>query len=79
MSDLITPEQLAEKFGLTVEEVHKYRRKKVWPCVRFGRNDVRFTAEQVEQILALHTPASALPAKTPRIAGQTARSAARSA
>lgn len=79
MSDLITPEQLAEKFGLTVDEVHKYRRKKVWPCVKFGRNEVRFTPAQVEQILAIHTPQAAAPVKAPRIAGQTARSAARSA
>lgn len=80
MSKLVTPEDLAEQFGITVEEVHKYRRKKVWPCVKFGRNEVRFTAAQVEQIVAMQTlHATVAPTNTPRLAGQTERSARRSA
>lgn len=77
MSDLITPEQLAERFGISVEEVHKYRRKKVWPCVKFGRNEVRFTEEQVAQIVGMQTHGTTV--AKPKIVGQTARSAARSA
>lgn len=75
MSDLITVDQLAERFGITVEQVEKYRLKKQWPCVKFGRNDVRFTAEQVEAIVSMHTwhvaPAAI---KRPGIDGQTERS-----
>lgn len=80
MSTLLTPEQVAEQFGITVAEVHKYRLKKQWPYVKFGRNEVRFSPEQIEQIVAMQTVAVAEQSRRPvSIPGQTSRSQARSA
>lgn len=77
MPDLLTPEQVAEEFGggRTARWVLESRLRYGWPCVQVGRV-VRFTPEQVAEILRRHTVTgeSALPA----ISGQTARSAARS-
>lgn len=79
--DLYTDQQLAEKFGITVEHLHKLRIRHRWPCVKLGRFDVRFTAAHVEQIVAQHTEAptkAAAVTTTKKVAGQTARSASRS-
>lgn len=79
MSGLTTDAELADQFGITVAKLHDLRKRNGWPCVRLGRFDVRFTEEQVEQIVAMQTdaperkPAVHLPA----VSGQTARSAAR--
>lgn len=79
MSDLITDTELADRFGIEVKKLHELRKAKGWPCVRLGRFAIRFTTEQVEQIVALHTeaPAKATPRQVPAVAGQTKASAAR--
>lgn len=52
---LLSPEQLADELGLTVTQVKDYTREHDWPCVRFSLKTVRYTPEQVEQIIAAHT------------------------
>lgn len=78
MSDLITDVTLAEKFGVTTKRLHSMRRYHHWPCVKLG-NQIRFTPEQVTQIVDMQTvTAEAAPAARPAIVkGQTPRSAAR--
>lgn len=79
--DLITDAQLAEKFGIEVKKLHELRLRHRWPCVKLGRFEIRFTAAQVEQIVAKHSEIPAAATKAPAsgpVAGQTARSARRS-
>lgn len=66
---LITDAELAEEFGIDVGRLHRLRREKGWPCVKFSRTDFRFTPEQRDSIVAMQTVVPAT--------GQTARSAAR--
>lgn len=75
--NLTTDVALAEQFGVTVEKLHALRKRHNWPCVKFGRFEVRFTDAQVEQIVASHTikPTKAAAKET----GLTERSARRSA
>lgn len=79
MTPLLTRDtDLAEQFGITVEKLHDLRKLNRWPHVRLGRFDIRFTAEQVAQIVALHSVAPAKAADAPTtLPGQTSRSAAR--
>lgn len=75
---LVTDEQLAADFGITVEALHVLRRRHNWPCVKLGRFVIRFTPEQVTQIVGMQTQKPAKAAKkTATIPGQTARSASR--
>jgi hypothetical protein len=67
---------LAEQFGIPVEKVAELRRRHRWPHVRLGRFDVRYTDEQIAEIVARHTSAPKATA-VPATSGQTARSAAR--
>jgi uncharacterized protein YecA (UPF0149 family) len=79
---LTTDAELAEHFGLTLERFSELRRRKNWPHVRLTRFDIRFTDEQVAQIVAQMTrqPAAkaAAAAPEPALAGQTKRSKSRS-
>ena len=77
--NLTTETQLAEQFGISEEKLADLRRKHRWPHVRLGRFEVRYTDEQVADIVRLHTEVVATPPSPdlPRISGQTARSAAR--
>lgn len=78
MSELLTPADLAERLRVTEHQLHELRRKHSWPCVRFSPKVIRFTPEQVEQIIERHTVAEPTPTSPPPlIPGQTARSAAR--
>lgn len=78
MTTLMTPEDLAEEFGITVERVHILRRRHQWPCVKLGRFEIRFTPEQVQQIVGMQTQAPAKgSAAVKALPGQTARSASR--
>lgn len=73
--NLTTPEDLAAKFGVTVERLHELRKRQSWPHVRLGRFEIRFTDAQVEQIIATN---SVTPAKsTAGNSGLTERSARR--
>ncbi|WP_447643201.1 hypothetical protein [Nocardioides zeae] len=80
---MLTPAEVAAELRLdSEEELHRLRRRYGWPCTKFGRFKVRFTAEQVEQIKRLHADSrtSAAPSGTNVLAlpGQTPGSIARS-
>jgi len=77
MSSLTTEANLAEQFGLTVEKCAELRRRHGWPHVRLTRFDIRYTPEQVQQILAMQT-VRPIGSTKPSPTGQTARSIARS-
>lgn len=73
MSDeLLTPADVAERMKLTEAQVLTFRRKHNWPCVPLSRKTIRFTEEQVAEIVEKHsaapTPAPEIPAA---FAGQT--------
>jgi hypothetical protein len=71
---LTTDVDLAADFDITVEELHRLRKKHGWPFVPFGRFKIRFTDEQIEQIVATQ---SVVPEAKEPAAGLTARSASR--
>jgi len=74
MSELITPEQMAERFqGVEVSTVMDWNRKYDWPHVRVGQQ-VRWTEEQYDEIVRRQTVTPTRPKGLP---GQTQRSARR--
>ena len=77
MSSLHTAAEVAEEFGITEKDLHKLRNQHGWPCVKLGRFNVRFTDEQVEQIVAQMTVAPEKTKGPAKVPGQTARSASR--
>lgn len=58
------PEDVAERFGITRRQVMAFCAAGKWPHERFGKR-VRFTAEQVAQIEALHAVATKSAAANP--------------
>lgn len=64
-----------------IEKCAKLRNEKKWPHVRFGRFDVRYTDEQVAQIVRMHSETASKPtaAAAAVLPGQTTRSRRRSA
>lgn len=74
--NLTTDADLAERFGLDLTKFHTLRKRHSWPCVRFGRFDIRFTDLQVEQIVAAMSVAPTKAAKAAE-SGLTSRSASR--
>lgn len=74
-----TDVDLAAKLEITVKKLHELRRKNDWPHLAFGRFDIRFTDEQVAQIIAMQTKGGAKksPTAAKALPGQTARSARR--
>lgn len=80
MTGLLSPEQLADELGVKVEQVKTWTREHDWPCVRFSLKTVRYTPEQVQQIVAMHTEVTGEPdpvddSKVAQLrAAQTARS-----
>lgn len=72
MSDLIRDTDLADEFGISLDRLHRLRREKHLPSVKFSRTEFRFTEEQRRQWI----DALSVNKATPK--GQTARSAARS-
>lgn len=79
--NLTTDAQLAEQFGLDLKKFTELRRKHQWPHVRLGRFDIRFTDDQVAQIVEMHSATQKKTAapQTAALPGQTTRSARRSA
>ena len=77
--NVLTPDELADKLSITTKKLHELRRKHRWPCLKFGRFDVRFTDAQVDQIVAQMTVAPSTPThpEPVTVPGQTARSASR--
>ena len=77
MSTYVTPAALADMLDATEANVLQWRRQYAWPSVKIGKT-IRFTSEQVEQIIAKHSVApSKSKAAAPVIDGQTRRSARR--
>lgn len=76
---LMTEAELAADFGIDEQKAAELRRKHDWPHVRLSRFDVRYTEEQVRQIVDSHSHRASAPAAAPTgpIAGQSAKSAAR--
>ena len=77
---LTTDVELAHQLGLSLEQLHRLRRRRSWPCVRLGRFEIRFTDAQIEEILAIHSgPLSgrSTALAKPAVAGQTNLSAVR--
>lgn len=52
---LLSPVELASLMKLSTEQVITFTREKDWPHVRFTNKSIRFTPEQVDQIIAAHT------------------------
>lgn len=73
---LYTPADLAEKFGKDERWVLDQVRQHGWPRVKVGRT-IRFTDDQLALILSRHTVTPSDVDPSPRIAGQTRRSARR--
>ena len=69
----LKPEDLAAELGVERRNVVDWTNRYGWPCIRIGRT-IRYTREQVEQIIAMQTRAATKPTPAPRIAGQTSRS-----
>lgn len=65
-ADLITDVTLAEALGMDLDKFHVMRRRRGWPCVKFGRTVFRFTPAQVEQIIAMQTVTHAAPVSVGR-------------
>lgn len=76
--NLTTEADLAAGWGLPTDKVAALRRKHHWPHVRLGRFDIRYTDDQVADIVRLHSERVATPSSPDlKVTGQTARSAAR--
>lgn len=73
--NLTTDADLAAKWGLTIDELHRLRKRHGWPHVRLGRFEFRFTDEQIEQIVASRSVEGTKPDTTD--SGLTDRSAKR--
>lgn len=56
VAPVATPEQLADRYGVSREFVLRQARSRSWPHLRVGRR-IAFTAEHVAQIDALLTVA----------------------
>lgn len=78
MTDLLTAEQVAERLGITVDQVKRRTLADRWPCVRFSSRTIRYREEHAEQIIAMYEAVSE-PAAPSDIFGQTSRSKAKSA
>lgn len=50
--NLTTEAELAESFGITTEKAADLRKRQGWPHVRLTRFDVRYTDDQIRQIVA---------------------------
>lgn len=72
---LLTDVELAERLSIDVKKLHVLRNRHGWPHVKLGRNDVRFTEQQAEQIIASRTVAPRKPKKEEPKNGLTSRSA----
>lgn len=52
--EIYTEAELAEQLKMPLTTLGELRKRENWPHLRFGRS-VRYTAEQVEQIVRSHT------------------------
>jgi excisionase family DNA binding protein len=51
--ELWTPEQLAERLGVSLRTVREMYYTNTWPHLRINKRTVRFTEEHFEQIIAM--------------------------
>lgn len=72
---LLAARDVAERLGITEEQVKRRTSAEKWPCVRFSKRTIRYREEHVEQIIALHETRLDIAAAR---SGQTTRSRARS-
>ncbi|RJP30928.1 MAG: DNA-binding protein [Phycisphaerales bacterium] len=63
---LVTSEQVAERFGVTVNTVRRWVRERRIPAIRASRRVVRFDLAAVECALATIAPATAPRARRAR-------------
>lgn len=65
-TELLTPEQLAERLGVSLRTVREMYYTGTWPHLRLNKRTVRFTEDHYEQILALseRSPTSAISKST---------------
>lgn len=52
-NELSTPEQLAERLGVSLRMVREMYYTNTWPHLRLNKRTVRFTEEHFEQIIAM--------------------------
>lgn len=75
---LIKAADLAAEWDMSEPDLLRRRRRYGWPCVQLSRQDVRFTEQQVEQIVAMQSRSGKpTPKKDSKSTGQTKRSASR--
>lgn len=77
MTSLIRDTDLAEEWEIPVKRLHRLRREKGLPCVKFSRLDIRFTPEQADEIVKLLTVTPGRKVEADAGNGLTSRSAAR--
>lgn len=53
MDQLFTPEELAERLGVTLRMVREMYYTNAWPHLRLNKRTVRFTESHYEQIIAM--------------------------
>ncbi len=77
--NLSTDADLAEQFGIDLDEFHRLRRYHAWPAVKLGRNVYRFTDAQVEVIVERMTTGAGngRASRAKALGGQTKKSASR--
>lgn len=69
----VTPDELAERFGVRRRRLLELNAKHGWPHVRIGKH-IRWTEDQIDQILRKHTVTGGV---VNTKGGRTARSTAR--
>lgn len=72
--NLHTEPEVAALFGITTEKAADLRKRQSWPHVRLTRFDVRYTDDQIADIIRLRTVAGEK-APTGKATGLTRRSA----
>lgn len=70
---LIRESDLADDWNLSIDQFRLLRRRHGWAHVRFSRQDIRYTAAQIEQIVRDMTTSGATRRPTSG-SGQTERS-----
>ncbi|TLM86453.1 hypothetical protein FDW83_01480 [Pseudarthrobacter sp. NamE2] len=53
MDQLFTPEELAERLGVSLQMVRKMYYTNAWPHLRLNKRTIRFTVSHYEQIIAM--------------------------
>lgn len=77
---LVSDQDLAKQFDISVSKLHDLRKKHQWPHVRLGRFEIRFTEQQVETIVrSMSVAPTPKQQSAAREAGLTERSARRTA